>query len=224
MSQIIFALDVSTEEEALYFVDLLKDHVSMFKIGLELFINCGLDTVRKVSERAPVFLDLKLHDIPNTVIRSINALKDLNVEYLTVFMDNNISRVVKDVSTNIKLLTVHVLTSSGMGPGAAAIIKTGILISKFSGVAGSICPGSELKEARKLVGNDFLLITPGIRLASDSAHDQANIITPKRAILDGANKIVVGRSIRLAQDPVSVAKQINNQIQEALEEVSSDAE
>ena len=223
--RLIFALDVNDKSEARRFVQVLYPYVGVFKVGLELFLKCGSDIVKSLSGYVPVFLDLKLHDIPNTVGNAAAVVNGFGASYLTVFADSDEAiRRATEVTPSLKILAVSHLTSSAFSERDRPRFMNNILLAKDAGASGAICPGSMLRPVRQVVGKNFILITPGIRLEGDAIHDQRVIITPRKAILDGADKIVVGRPIRTAPNPEDVAKKIVDQIEEALEEVSSNAE
>lgn len=234
-SRIIFPLDVSSVDEAKYFVRLLKDHVGLFKVGLELFIRSGAEIIHYIHSitDSEIFLDLKLHDIPETVFRAMKSVVALNVRFITVHCGENqemLKSAVRGSEGKVDVLGVTVLTSisghdllvSGFKDEYASDIQKLVLhrtsLAKQAGCAGVICSGHEVSSIKQLAGNDFLAITPGIRLSSDTIKndDQKRSMTPSQSIKNGADYLVIGRPIRYASNPVDVAKKIADEIEAAL--------
>jgi orotidine-5'-phosphate decarboxylase len=224
--RLIFALDVPNANQALKLVRQLEGHVGCFKIGLELFIAGGPDLVARVVERAPVFLDLKLHDIPATVGRAAAVAGRLGVRYLTVHADEG-GRAVREAveaAPETGILCVTVLTSvseedlKGVGydKGVRELAHRRAQVAKDAKCRGVICSGQEAQELRQVLGPDRLIITPGIRPEGTEAKDQRRVVTPAVAIKQGANLMVVGRPIRDADDPTEMADQIVAQIASAV--------
>jgi orotidine-5'-phosphate decarboxylase len=215
-------------------VELLADHVGMFKVGLELFIRCGpaIVTMIRRTGRRDVFLDLKLHDIPETVRRAMAAVADLDVALATVHSGENqrmLGAAVAGAAGRTGVLAVTVLTSvssldlqkAGFVPERAdnplnLVLARGAA-AKAAGCAGVVCSPLEARDVKKRFGADFLVITPGIRPADAAVHDQQRLNTPAQAIRNGADGLVIGRPIRDAADPVAAARQIAVEIQAALE-------
>ena len=225
--RLIFALDVPTRERALELVDLLADHVGCFKIGLELFVASGPELVREVVRRAPVFLDLKLHDIPATVGRAAAVAGRLGARYLTVHADEG-GRAVEaaiQAAPETGILCVTVLTSvsedelrsTGYELGVKELARRRAAQARERGCRGVICSGQEAAELRKVLGPGPLVVTPGIRpLDSSDAADQRRVVTPALAIERGADLIVVGRPIRDAADPAAAADRIVRELASAV--------
>ncbi len=212
--RIIFALDVPSLEQADKYVKLLAPHVGLFKVGLELFTAEGPGVVHKVLEAGnQVFLDLKLHDIPKTVERAMSVLAGLGVRLTTVHTTGGkemLRAAVEGAQGKLGVLGVTVLTSEGGDPETiSARVLERALLAKEAGCAGVVCSGKEAHTVRQAVGQDFFIVTPGVRMADDnSKDDQKRVVTPGKAIANGASHIVVGRPIRDAQDPVAAAKAI----------------
>ena len=216
--RLIFALDVPSRDKALTLVDRLAGHVGCFKIGLELFIAAGPDLVREVTARAPVFLDLKLHDIPATVSRAATVAGQLGARYLTVHADEGGQALAAAVEAapQTGILCVTVLTSisedelrnTGYDLGLAELARRRAALARQKGCRGIICSGQEAAKLRPAVGAGLLIITPGIRPLDGEAADQRRIVTPAQAIRQGADLIVVGRPIRDAPDPAQAADRI----------------
>ncbi len=240
--RIVFALDVSSEKEALAYARMLSGAVGLFKIGLELFIRCGPAIVRSVSAMgsAKIFLDLKLHDIPETVSRATRALSELDVAFATLHCGDSRAMLASAVTGSrqrVRLLGVTLLTSisgedlkeAGYGgpywedPGRLVLKRAAM--AKDAGCAGVVCSGLEVKRIKEALGKDFIAVVPGIRPAGEvpAADDQARVVTPAKAIREGADYLVIGRPIRDAEDPRQAAMGIANAIQKALEKTGEPA-
>ncbi len=203
--RLIFALDVSSAETAVQLARSLKDHVGCFKVGLELFTSTATPRllVRTISDLAPVFLDLKLHDIPTTVGRTAKSLNRLGVKYTTVHVGDDGAGIAAavDAAPDINVLAVTVLTSV-KDPGR--LVQYRVDLARRRGAYGVICSANDLSAFH----NEIHCITPGIRLPDQDAGDQARVATPEAAIEAGAHMIVVGRPIRDAKDPAAAADEI----------------
>lgn len=237
--RIIFALDVSTIKEAEGLVRILKDHVGMFKIGLQLFVGEGpkvIDAVLAQSSQAKVFLDMKFHDIPETVKGALKSANLHGVEFVTVHCDEGKGLLKSAVETaeNTKILGVTVLTSiskEGLGDIGIApelqdpkkLVLHRARIAKAAGCYGVVCSGEEVRAVKEEFGDSLIAVTPGIRLAGETVKndDQKRIVTPYKAITDGADYIVVGRPIRTASDPAKTADAIAGEIEQALKDRGS---
>jgi len=237
--RIIFPLDLPNLQEALGFVKILKGKVGLFKIGLELFVREGPEAVRAVKELAPgagIFLDLKFHDIPATVAGAMHSAMELGVEFVTVHCGGG-QRLLKGAadfqgSGKVKVLGVTVLTSLsaedlkdvGINPlygRPMDLVLHRARLARVAGCAGIVCSGLEAPVVREEFGRNFLIITPGIREAAGSVEDQKRVVTPERAILNGADYIVVGRPIREASDPAGAAEKIAAGVEKGLRGCSS---
>jgi orotidine-5'-phosphate decarboxylase len=213
-NQIIVALDCSTVREAVSWCDRLPE-VQFWKVGLELFISDGKAILAELKQRNKrVFLDLKLHDIPNTVAKACEVAATYDVDFLTVHATGG--KQMLDVaakaiaSSSTKLLAVTLLTSL-TSRELAFDLKVPIelpeyvlhlaLMAQEAGLSGIVCSPLEVKELRTHLNPDFILVTPGIRLAIDVPGDQRRIMTPKAAIAAGADYLVIGRSILNATNP-----------------------
>lgn len=216
VDRIAVALDVPTLDEADGLAARLAGHVGVFKVGLELFAAHGPAAVERIAAHGPVFLDLKLHDIPNTVGRAASRLADLGVAYLTVHAAGGAAMVeaaVEGLGNGGSVLGVTVLTSLGdhdleavgLPPAAEAVPRLARLATQ-AGAPGVVCAAPDLGRVRGAVPGDAIVVTPGIRPAGTGADDQARVATPGRAVADGASLIVVGRPITRAADPVAAAE------------------
>lgn len=233
--KLIVALDMPDSKVALSLLERLSDYVGFFKIGLELFIASGPAIVTEALKRnAKVFLDLKLHDIPNTVERAALQASRLGAHMLTVHTlggEEMMRRAVKAVSEGSrregwaapKLLGVTVLTSldqqglSAVGVRMPVEHAVSLLAGKArqAGLDGVVASPRELKVLRQSGLGELLFVTPGIRPAGGASQDQARITTPSEAISDGADFLVVGRPITHAADPVEAAREIVEEIRRA---------
>lgn len=225
--RIIFALDVPQPEEAKNWVKRLDSDLKFFKVGLELFLAGGWDIVDYIIDRGnQVMLDLKFFDIPETVHLAVQQVKDRGVSLTTIHGNDAIIRAAVSDKGKVKVLAVTVLTSfdeSDMRQmGLSGPVKDMVLIRAQKaielGCDGVVSSALEAEPLRGKLGNDFLIVTPGIRPASTvpGEDDQKRIATAKNAILSGANHVVVGRPIRNAADPIAVVKQMQDEIAEAL--------
>ncbi|MFA5500881.1 MAG: orotidine-5'-phosphate decarboxylase [Candidatus Omnitrophota bacterium] len=230
--RLIVALDVDTKEKAVSLVEKLREDVGIFKIGSELFTSCGPDVIKEVkSNGCEVFLDLKFHDIPNTVARSaIAAVRSgaliFNVHALggADMMKKAAEAVTKESRAlkieKPKIIAVTVLTSMDENNlkkiGIDDNMETQVLrlakLARESGMDGVVASPSETGLIRKSMGKDFLIVTPGVRPSWAAVNDQKRIAAPKEAIENGADFIVVGRPITEAADPVSAAKKVLEEI------------
>jgi orotidine-5'-phosphate decarboxylase len=220
MNPIIYALDTQDLSETISLANALRDKVGMVKLGLEFFAAHGPSGVREVAKcNIPIFLDLKLHDIPNTVAKTVEAIKALGVEILTLHISGGAKMleealsVVKDAK--MKLIGVTVLTSMGNEDlnelGVTKEVKSQVILlaklAKKIGLHGIVCSALEAQEVRQECGKDFVIITPGIRV--DPGHDdQKRTATPKEAISSGADYIVIGRPITKSDSPANSAELI----------------
>ncbi len=219
-SQLCFALDVPDAAAALALVDELHGDVGVFKIGLELFIACGPSIVQQVRARGvDVFLDLKLHDIGNTVASAVKRAVDLDVRYLTLHASGGPAMLaaavnaVTEGSSKTTLLAVTALTSlsddelvrSGHAGGAVTLVPLLARLAKECGVGGVVCSPLEI-EAVQRVAPGLVLVTPGVRAASDASDDQVRTLPADEAIARGSDVIVVGRPIKNAPDRRAAAR------------------
>lgn len=232
--KLIFALDLPDIAQALSYAELLKDHVGLFKIGLELFVKEGPGAVMAIREVAPdagIFLDLKFHDIPATVLRAYRSAVELGAEFVTVHLSEGspmISVILDEGDTGTTVLGVTVLTSTSaddltdIGIDSEKFPEPGKLVihrarmAKEAGLKGFVSSPLEVRALKEALGDDIIVVTPGIRLADSGKDDQKRIATPASAIRDGADYLVVGRPIRDSVDPVKTAEAIVREIEGAL--------
>ena len=213
--RLIVALDVPSLKEARRFVCLLKEKVSLFKVGLELFTAVGPDVVRMIhDEGGRVFLDLKFHDIPNTVARACEAADRLGVFMMNLHAcgGQEMLKAAESADRKFLLLGVTVLTSDRNLPGTSDEVVRLAKECRRAGLSGVVCSAREAKAVRKACGPRFLIVTPGIRPSGASRDDQKRVVTPSQAIREGADYIVVGRPILSAADPLQMASSIVKEI------------
>ena len=231
--RLIFALDYPGLEEANKAVVALKDHVGLFKVGLELFVAAGPEVITAIAENSGcgIFLDLKFHDIPETVRAAVKAAAVHHVRFVTVHASGGqgmLRAVVSPIWKDTKVLAVTVLTSSsrqdmkdvGMDENLdmLGLVLLRARLAMDAGCAGVVCSGAEVRPIKERVGRDLIAVVPGVRpeWAAVANDDQTRITTPRQAMLDGADYIVVGRPIREANDPAQAADRIVEEIKTAL--------
>lgn len=237
--RIIFALDTGERlDDALRWVDLLKDHVGLFKVGKESFTHFGPAILREITARGgKIFLDLKFHDIPNTVSRAAEAAVRWDVAMFNVHAGGG-REMMREAVSAVRaaagkkgtpppvVLAVTVLTSLsdgdlrdlGYGETADRLALRLAVMAREAGVDGVVCSAREASAIRRACGPDFTLVTPGIRWEPVSGDDQKRVETPAEAIAAGSDFLVIGRPIRSAADPVAAAREIGKEIDLALEE------
>ena len=222
-SPIVFALDFARVEEAESAASRVRDAVGMVKVGLELFVGSGPRAVA-IGDAVglPVFLDLKLHDIPETVERAVARACELGARIVTVhasggpaMLERAVERAAKE-NTGLRIIAVTVLTSLdagdleaiGVSRDPASQALTLAKMARQHGVDAFVCSPNEVRALRDALGDDVMLVTPGVRPAGDTAGDQKRTDTPEGAIASGATAVVVGRPIRDAKDPAAAAAAI----------------
>jgi orotidine-5'-phosphate decarboxylase len=214
--QIIVPLDVPTVAEALALVDYLPE-VSFWKVGLELFVSAGPVILNHLQEREKrIFLDLKFHDIPNTVAGACRCASQYQVDLLTIHATAGrqalqaAKEAVQQSNSKTKLLAISLLTSINSRE-LAFDLKIPLelpeyalqmaLLAKESGIDGAVCSPREVAQLRSVCGDDFLLVCPGVRPQGTETGDQRRVMTPAEALKAGANYLVIGRPITQARDP-----------------------
>lgn len=227
--RLIVALDVPSQAEALAAAEVLAGHVGMLKIGLELFVAEGPAVVAHIRRAHPelqVFLDLKLHDIPNTMRGAIRSARSLGARFLTVHAGSGIEHLracVEEAGDELGILAVTVLTSqdaracaeAGHTRSPAELVVMRAQCALEAGCAGVVCSGQELHGVVAAAPSLFRVV-PGIRPVGADAGDQKRVMTPALAIADGATHLVVGRPILQAADPAAAADAIVAEIAGAL--------
>jgi orotidine-5'-phosphate decarboxylase len=228
--RIIVPLDTPRLDDALALAARLDPKLCRLKIGKELFVAAGPEAVERVHERGfEVFLDLKFHDIPNTVAGACRSAAKLGVWMMNVHASGGEAMLraareaVSSVARPPMLIAVTVLTSLtsddlervGYSGSVMENVERLARIARACGLDGVVCSAQEATLVRKATGMDFTLVTPGIRLESDNRDDQARVVTPRDAVRLGANYLVIGRPITGAPDPAATLQSINESLDEA---------
>jgi orotidine-5'-phosphate decarboxylase len=225
--RLIVALDVSTADAARGLVSRIGDNAGMYKVGLQLFIAQGPSLVREfVAAGHKVFLDLKIHDIPNTVSHAVNSAVDSGACMLTVHAsagNDSLRAAVDAAAGRLAILGVTVLTSfsdddlreTGVPSDVARQVAHLASLARAAGCAGIVTSPRETALARKLLGPQMSIVNPGIRPLGSGKDDQERTATPADAILAGASHIVVGRPITRAEDPARAAAKIVLEMEQA---------
>ena len=220
MRDVIIACDFSSKEQTLAFLDKFTGRKPFVKIGMELFYACGPEIVREIKARDhKIFLDLKLHDIPNTVRKAMSVLSHLDVDMTNVhaagtvdMMKAALEGLTREDGTRPMLIAVTQLTSTSeermqrellIGASINDTIAKYAENAKVAGLDGVVCSPLEAELVKQHCGAEFKTITPGIRFADAAADDQVRITTPERAREIGSDFIVVGRPVTAAADPVA---------------------
>lgn len=232
VSNVIVALDFSTEKEVFDFLNQFDSPIYV-KVGMELFYQVGPGIIRKIKEKGhKIFLDLKLHDIPNTVFNAMRGLKTLGVDMVNVHAAGGIAmmKAAKEaLGDDVLLVAVTQLTSTSetsmkyeqlIEASLEASVINYAQITKEAGLDGVVCSPLEVKRIQETLGKDFLCVTPGIRPLNYEKDDQVRITTPEDARIMGSSHIVVGRPITKAKDPKKAYLDIVKQWEEAYEENS----
>lgn len=226
--RIIFALDVASKQEAEKWVDRLGSHINFFKVGLQLFIAGWFPVIEMIANRGhKVMCDLKIFDVPETVKLAIRQLRDRNITFATVMGNDPILKAAVEERNGVYILSVTVLTSFGEEDmeemGFTGTIED--LVFRRAkraleiGCDGVISSGLEAPRLRKELGDNFLIVTPGILPGKNieiPEDDQRRIVTAQDAIINGADYVVVGRPISTAKDPIAVVESMQHEIQKGL--------
>nr|WP_312087554.1 orotidine-5'-phosphate decarboxylase [Acinetobacter variabilis] len=223
LMSIIVALDAKSQFDALRIAEQLDPALCRVKVGKELFTHEGPIIVKALQDKGfDVFLDLKFHDIPNTTAQAVCAAADLGVWMVNVhasggrkMMETCVERL-KAGNYKTQLIAVTVLTSMGredlkdigLDIEPNEHVKRLAQLTKDSGLDGVVCSAQEAKMLRESIGQDFALVTPGIRPEGSNADDQKRIVTPKQAMLDGSTHLVIGRPITKSENPCQTLKDI----------------
>lgn len=228
--RIIVPLDTPRLEDALALAARLDPKLCRVKVGKELFVAAGPEAVLRVQERGfEVFLDLKFHDIPNTVAGACRSAARLGVWMMNVHASGGEAMLraareaVDSVARPPLLIAVTILTSLaaedleriGFAGSLTENVERLARLTRACGLDGVVCSAQEAALVRQATGGDFTLVTPGIRLASDRKDDQARVVTPRDAVRLGANYLVIGRPITASPDPAATLQQIRESLDEA---------
>jgi len=225
--RLIVALDLPSVALAEAMVARLGDSVTFYKIGYQLAYAGGLPLVRQLADGGKkVFVDLKLHDIGNTVARGVESIAALGATFLTVhaYPQTMKAAVEGRAGSGLKILAVTVLTSyddgdlhaAGYRLGVSDLVEARAQQAQVLGVDGLVCSPEEAASLHKIVGHQMVLVTPGIRPSGAASGDQKRIMTPARAIAAGADYLVVGRPVLQAADPKAAADAIQAEVLQAL--------
>ena len=226
--RIIFALDVSSKDDAARWLDRLGDQVQFYKVGLQLFLAGGFPAIEMILNRGcQVMVDLKFFDIPETVALAVRELRDKGATFITVHGNDPILRAAIKERNTAKILAVTVLTSfdesdlraMGLTGTIQDLVYHRAKKALELGCDGVVSSGLEAQRLREGLGDRLLIVTPGIRPGSNdavAADDQKRIVSAGEAIRNGADHIVVGRPIRDAADPVAIVRQMQDEIAAAL--------
>jgi orotidine-5'-phosphate decarboxylase len=220
-SPIFVAIDTPDFERARTIATRVRNHVGGIKLGLEFFCANGRHGIREMAELGlPIFLDLKLHDIPNTVAKAIQALRPLEPAILTVHAAGG-RAMMEDAKaaapTGTKVVAVTVLTSldaedlrsTGLDPDPHGQVERLTALAREAGLDGVVCSGNEVAAAKRLWSDGFFVV-PGVRPAEGPAGDQKRVMTPRSALDAGASILVIGRPITQADDPDAAARAIES--------------
>lgn len=225
--KVIVALDYPDENQAFQFIDQVTPELCRLKVGKEMFTHLGPGFIEKIHLKGfEVFLDLKYHDIPNTVARACESAADLGVWMMNVHalggrrMMESAADALANYQQRPYLIAVTILTSMadadlaeiGFDLKSSEMAIKLAALAKQSGLDGVVCSAKEAASMRQQYGDEFLLVTPGIRPAGSASDDQRRIMTPVDAIKSGSSYLVIGRPVTQADDPVSVLRTINSEI------------
>jgi len=219
--EVIVACDFNSKKDLLDFLDLFQDESIYVKVGMELFYAEGPEIIKEIKKREhKIFLDLKLHDIPNTVKKAMSVLSNLDVDIVNVHASGTIAMmsaalegITRSDGTRPLIIAVTQLTSTSeermqndllISKPLKEVVISYAQNAKKAGLDGVVCSAQEAAEIHKECGNDFITVTPGIRFADDNVGDQVRVMTPSQAKEAGADFIVVGRTITEADNPVEV--------------------
>ncbi|RUM58749.1 MAG: orotidine-5'-phosphate decarboxylase [Persephonella sp.] len=228
MGKLAFALDVKDLETAKNILEEIKGYEIIIKVGYVLFIQGGVSFVEYIKNLGfELFLDLKLHDIPNTVYNGVVSASKIGVDYLTIHSlggEEMLKRAVEGKGENLKLLAVSILTSHSENyldyiGSKYSLEELTLKLSKTAvecGVDGIVSSSYEVKKLKNEIDKDFISVVPGIRLNRDRKDDQQRVATPREAILNGADIIVVGRPILNSLDRKNTIEKILKEIEEAV--------
>ena len=225
--RLIVGLDLPDVAAAEAMIARLGDSVTFYKIGYQLAYAGGLPLVRKLADTdKKVFIDLKLHDIGNTVARGVESIARLGATFLTVHAYPQTMKAAVEASagTDLRILAVTVLTSyddadlkaAGYRLGVSDLVEARAQQAQVLGVDGLVCSPEEAASLHRIVGHQMVLVTPGIRPAGSATGDQKRVMTPGRAIAAGADYLVVARPVIEAADPRAAADAIQAEIVQAL--------
>jgi orotidine-5'-phosphate decarboxylase len=220
-SKVILALDFSDMASTVEMINLTKEHIGIYKLGLEFYLAHGKSGVKEIQSRftdIEVFLDLKLHDIPNTVAGACRSVADINPKFLTVHASGGSKMISAASSTlpKVEITAVTILTSldqeqmiaMGLSENIESLTLTLAKNAVNSGARAIVSSPQEVSLLRRHLGEKVILITPGVRPSGAERDDQERVMTPRQAIEAGADFVVIGRPITKASDPIQAAEAI----------------
>ncbi len=221
--KIFCALDFSDIDQTVSFTKKIKSHIGGIKLGLEFFCKNGPNGVEKLKEfELPIFLDLKLHDIPNTVTKAVKNIIKLSPEYLTVHLSGGRKMIeeLAEVKKKTKIIGVSMLTSLdkndlkefGISSAENLFVENMVKIGVSSKIDGIVASAREVKRLKEKF-KELIYVTPGLRLPDENPEDQKRIETPGKAVKNGASILVVGRTITNSKDPISSIEKIVRNIE-----------
>jgi orotidine-5'-phosphate decarboxylase len=220
---LIVALDVNSQAEAAALVEKLGEECGFYKVGMELYAAAGMDAVRWLqAQRKSVFLDMKYYDIGETVKRAVSIVAASGVRFLTVHGSSTVMRAAVEGRQNslLRLLAVTVLTSfdeqdlrdQGYPCTVSELVALRVRNAMAAGMDGIVASPLEARSIRELAGSEALIVTPGVRSATASPGDQKRVATPREAIDNGADYLVIGRQVTRAPDPAAALRQIREEL------------
>lgn len=225
--KIFCAVDVSSLSDAERLLEIIKDEIGGIKLGLEFFISQGLEGVKKMKKyKLPIFLDLKLHDIPNTVNKAFLSALQVEPEYLSVHISGgkNMLNSISKIKSKTKIVGITMLTSLasedlnsfGLNISSKEYVNNLTKLAVESNLDGLVCSPQEIKEVKKISMDNLIIITPGIRLESkeNQTHDQKRFLSPGQAIKNGSNILIIGRTVTDSAQPLETLKKIKHEIKE----------
>ncbi|NLY10551.1 MAG: orotidine-5'-phosphate decarboxylase [Firmicutes bacterium] len=225
--RVILALDVSSKQEALKVVKGLLPELRFVKVGMELFFSVGPDLIHHLKDLGlKIFIDLKVHDIPNTAYNAVRSLNGLGCDIINVHCAGGLTmmkRAREAISEDTKLIGVTQLTSTDQSMlntelGIAGSVTDSVLnlarLAKEAGLHGVVCSPQEVELLKAELGKEFLAVTPGVRPLGEDTQDQKRVMTPKKAIQAGSDYLVIGRPILKSDNPLRAFRDIVAQIQE----------
>ncbi len=228
--RIIFALDLETPKEARAWVGKLESRVKFFKVGLQLFLAGGFDIVEWILKRgSEVMLDLKFFDVPQTVASAVKQLAGRGVSFTTVHGNDAILRAAAEAKQGVKILAVTVLTSLDQGDlndlgfqcSPEELVLSRARRALQVGCDGVVSSGLEAARLRQELGENFLVVVPGVRPVENRVDDQKRIVSVRDAFLNGADHVVIGRPIQKAADPLKAVETMQAQIRDVLNDLET---
>ena len=222
-NKIICAIDTTSIKEALHITEEIKGLTWGVKLGMEFFYSCGVEGLKEIaSVEENIFLDLKLHDIPQTVYNTVCVIQELGIKMLTVHISGGakmLEAALEAANDQIQILGVTLLTSlsqsdiDSISPNSAHMskyIEKMSILAKTSGINGIVCSALEARIVKSICQDSALIVCPGIRLNHNNSNDHSRYLDPKQALANGADYLVIGRPITKSEDPKKCVEQIIN--------------